>query len=101
MKAVGVNEHATIIFNTSSPSEMLDWLLEDFGLDHVAAGHVMAMFVRYVANVFNPAYSDASRILKSALPKGVKTARGVSRAIAHEQASGASPTKIMNTDMPA
>lgn len=52
-------------------TEMLNWLAEDFGLDHVAAGHVMAMFVRYdVANVFNPAYSVACRIPKSALPEG-------------------------------
>ena len=50
-------------------TEMLHWLAEDYGLDHTAAGHVMAMSVRYdVANVFNPAYSVACRIPKSALP---------------------------------
>lgn len=50
-------------------TEMLHWLAEDFGLDPVAAAHVMAMAVRYdVANVFNPAYSVACRIAKSALP---------------------------------
>ncbi|MGV8987257.1 MAG: acetamidase/formamidase family protein [Cypionkella sp.] len=51
-------------------TEMLDWLLEDYGLDHIAASHVMAMAVRYdVANVYNPAYSVACRLAKSALPQ--------------------------------
>jgi len=50
-------------------TEMLNWLGEDFGLDPIAASHVMAMAVRYdVANVFNPAYSVACRLAKSALP---------------------------------
>ena len=50
-------------------TEMLRWLATDYGLDATAAGHVMAMAVRYdVANVFNPAYSVACRIAKSALP---------------------------------
>ena len=50
-------------------TEMLDWLAQDFGLDAIAAGHVMAMSVRYdIANVFNPAYSVVCRIAKSALP---------------------------------
>ena len=52
-------------------TEMLHWLGQDYGLDPIAAAHVMAMAVRYdVANVFNPAYSVACRIPKSALPKG-------------------------------
>lgn len=52
-------------------SEMLNWLSEDFGLDPIVASHVMAMAVRYdVANVFNPAFSVACRLAKSALPKG-------------------------------
>jgi len=51
-------------------TEMLHWLAEDFGLDPTAAGHVLAMAVRYdVANVYNPAYSVACRLAKSALPK--------------------------------
>lgn len=51
-------------------TEMLHWLAQDYGLDAIAASHVMAMSVRYdVANVFNPAYSVACRILKTALPK--------------------------------
>ena len=49
-------------------TEMLDWLMEDYGLDEVAASHIMGQAVRYdVANVFNPAYSVACRIAKSAL----------------------------------
>lgn len=49
-------------------TEMLDWLMADYGLDEVAASHVMGQVVRYdVANVFNPAYSVACRIAKSAL----------------------------------
>ncbi len=53
-------------------TEMLNWLVEDFCLDHVAASHLMAMAVRYdVANVFNPAYSVACRLAKTALPKVV------------------------------
>jgi hypothetical protein len=51
---------------------MLNWLMTDHGLDQIAAGHVMAMAVRYdVANVFNPAFSVACRIPKSALPRFV------------------------------
>ena len=49
-------------------TEMLDWLIQDYGLDEVAASHVMGQAVRYdVANVFNPAYSVACRIPKAAL----------------------------------
>ena len=49
-------------------TEMLDWLMADYGLDEVAASHVMGQSVRYdVANVFNPAYSVACRIGKDAL----------------------------------
>ena len=44
-------------------TEMLDWLMQDYGLDEVAASHVMGQAVRYdIANVFNPAYSVACRI---------------------------------------
>jgi acetamidase/formamidase len=51
-------------------TEMLAWLGQDYGLDRIAASHVMAMSVRYdIANVFNPAYSVACRIPKAALPK--------------------------------
>jgi acetamidase/formamidase len=44
-------------------TEMLDWLTQDYGLDVVAASHVMGQAVRYdIANVFNPAYSVVCRI---------------------------------------
>jgi amidase len=46
-------------------TEMLDWLIEDYGLDEVSASHVMGQAVRYdIANVFNPAYSVACRVGK-------------------------------------
>jgi amidase len=44
-------------------TEMLDWLIQDYGLDIVSASHIMGQAVRYdVANVFNPAFSVACRI---------------------------------------
>lgn len=44
-------------------TEMLDWLMQDHGLDAVAASHVMGQLVRYdIANVFNPAYSVACHL---------------------------------------
>jgi acetamidase/formamidase len=47
-------------------TEMLDWLIEDFGHDPVSASHLMGMAVRYdIANVFNPNYSVACRVAKS------------------------------------
>ena len=50
-------------------TEMLDWLMADYGLDAVAASHVMGQCVRYdVANVFNPAYSVVCRVARDALP---------------------------------
>ena len=49
-------------------TEMLDWLIQDYGLDEISTSHVMGQAVRYdVANVFNPAYSVACRIALSAL----------------------------------
>ena len=43
-------------------TEMLDWLIQDYGLDEVSASHAMGQAVRYdIANVFNPAYSVACR----------------------------------------
>lgn len=50
-------------------TEMLDWLMAEYGLDEVAASHVMGQCVRYdVANVFNPAYSVVCRVARAALP---------------------------------
>ncbi|MEQ1524934.1 MAG: acetamidase/formamidase family protein [Aestuariivirga sp.] len=44
-------------------TEMLDWLIQDYGLEEVSASHVMGQAVRYdIANVFNPAFSVVCRI---------------------------------------
>ncbi len=46
-------------------TEMIAWLCEDYGHDHVTASHLLGQTVRYdVANVFNPAYSVACRVAK-------------------------------------
>jgi acetamidase/formamidase len=46
-------------------TEMLAWLAADYGLDTVAASHLLGQAVRYdVANVFNPAYSVGCRLAK-------------------------------------
>jgi amidase len=44
-------------------TEMLAWLETDYGLDTVAASHLMGQTVRYdVGNVFNPAYTVICRM---------------------------------------
>jgi acetamidase/formamidase len=49
-------------------SEMIAWLGQDYGLDAVAASHLLGQCVRYdVANVFNPAFSVACRLSKRVL----------------------------------
>ena len=49
-------------------TEMLDWLIEDYGLDIVSASHLMGQAVRYdIANVFNPAFSVVCRIAHTSL----------------------------------
>ena len=49
-------------------SEMIAWLGTDYGLDPLAASHLLGQTVRYdVANVFNPAYSVACRLNKRLL----------------------------------
>ena len=46
-------------------TEMIAWLGVEYGLDALAASHLMGQTVRYdVANVFNPAYSVACRMSK-------------------------------------
>ena len=51
-------------------TEMIAWLGADYGLDPVAASHLLGQCVRYdVANVFNPAYSVACRLKKADLPE--------------------------------
>jgi acetamidase/formamidase len=49
-------------------SEMIAWLGQDYGLDPLAASHLLGQCVRYdIANVFNPAYSVACRLRKRVL----------------------------------
>jgi amidase len=49
-------------------AEMLAWLESDYGLGKIAASHFLGMNVRYdIGNVFNPAFSVACRVEKSAL----------------------------------
>jgi amidase len=44
-------------------TEMLDWLESDYGLDIIAASHLMGQTVGYdVGNVFNPAYTVVCRM---------------------------------------
>lgn len=46
-------------------TEMLQWLMADYGLSAIAAGQIMGQTVEYeIANVFNPAYSVACKIDK-------------------------------------
>jgi acetamidase/formamidase len=51
-------------------TEMLRWLAEDYGLDTVAASHLLGQVVRYdVGNVYDPAYTMACRVSKKWLPR--------------------------------
>ena len=46
-------------------TEMLRWLAADYGLDTVAASHLLGQTVRYdVGNVFDPAYTVVCRLAK-------------------------------------
>jgi amidase len=50
-------------------TEMVRWLGSDYGLDPLAASHLLGQSVCYdVANVFNPAYSVICRLAKRAIP---------------------------------
>lgn len=50
-------------------TEMLHWLRDAYGLDTIAASHLLGQVVRYdVGNVFNPAYTMACRVAKKWLP---------------------------------
>jgi amidase len=43
--------------------EMLDWLHTDYGLDAIAASHLMGQTVRYdIGNIYNPAYTVVCRM---------------------------------------
>lgn len=51
-------------------SEMVNWLVSDYGLDKTAASHLLGQVVRYdVGNVFDPAYTMACRVAKKWLTK--------------------------------
>ena len=51
-------------------TEMTRWLGEDYGLDIVAAGHLLGQCVRYdIGNVFDPAYTVACRLPKAVLAR--------------------------------
>lgn len=57
-------------------TEMLVWLDEDYGLDTVAASHLLGQVVRYdVGNVFDPAYTMACRVAKRWLPGKPRSTR--------------------------
>ncbi|HVW94290.1 MAG TPA: acetamidase/formamidase family protein [Devosia sp.] len=44
-------------------TEMLSWLMADYGLSPVAASHLLGQVVRYdIGNVFDPAYTIACRV---------------------------------------
>jgi hypothetical protein len=49
---------------------MLAWLAADFGLDTVAASHVLGQCVEYdIGNIYDPAYTVACRLPKRLLPR--------------------------------
>ena len=51
-------------------TEMLSWLMTDYGLSAIAACQIMGQTVNYeIANVFNPAYSVVCRIDKTSIPR--------------------------------
>ena len=51
-------------------TEMIAWLGQEYGLDPLAASHLLGPCVRYdIANVFNPAYSVACRLPKRVLAR--------------------------------
>jgi amidase len=51
-------------------TEMIRWLGEDWGLDIVAASHLLGQTVRYdIGNVYDPAFTVACRIAKKWLPE--------------------------------
>jgi len=51
-------------------TDMLNWLVADYGLSVVAASTIMGQVVRYdVGNVFDPAYTMVCRIDKKWLPR--------------------------------
>lgn len=54
-------------------SEMLRWLMSDYGLDAVAASQLMGQGVRYdLGNVFDPAYTMVCKMPKRLLERAVE-----------------------------
>ncbi|MDB5536478.1 MAG: acetamidase, partial [Devosia sp.] len=50
-------------------TEMLDWLMADYGLSATAVSHLLGQVVRYeVGNVFDPAYTMVCKVEKKWLP---------------------------------
>jgi amidase len=50
-------------------TDMMNWLMKDYGLTSVSASHLMGQVVRYdVGNVFDPAYTMVCRMPKKWLP---------------------------------
>ncbi len=61
-------------------TEMLLWLADDYGLDTVAASHLLGQVVRYdVGNVYDPAYTMACRVAKKWLPPRARPGKRRSR----------------------
>ncbi len=51
-------------------TEMLNWLVADYGFSLMSASHLLGQVVRYdVGNVFDPAYTMVCRVAKRWLPK--------------------------------
>ena len=64
-------------------TEMLDWLETDYGLDIVAASHLMGQTVGYdIGNVYNPAYTVVCRMPVSVLEASRRREGSASRTTA-------------------
>ena len=51
-------------------TEMVAWLISDYGLSAAGVAHLLGQVVRYeVGNVFNPAYTMICSVEKKWLPK--------------------------------
>ncbi|MCL5997019.1 MAG: acetamidase/formamidase family protein, partial [Chloroflexi bacterium] len=54
----------------TATTEMLRWLRQDYGLDHVAASILLGQCVEYdVGNIYDPAYTMVCKLPKRLLPK--------------------------------
>ncbi len=54
-------------------TEMVRWLADDFGLDTLAAGHLLGQVVRYdIGNVYDPAFTVACRLSKKFLTRAAE-----------------------------